>query len=1361
MRTPPTLLNNVKALSLLNRKILYACAFLNDRFDISELSSQLGPNFFESRNSVYELDRCFRSLLAEGFLERDKKNKSYMRLIPEIRFDLIFQAFQENKYDELINLLTNPTVQSRYTMGWYRTTIERESAQFLWALLKGNNVNIKGVLSRVRQYASMEMFEKELASLWDNYLKGNLFFKLNQQSQFWVITHFTQKHIDKLEPLDELREYIQQVIAKGNPIPEFHFLLAEIFLLQGNTEGFLTALKDKNQFAEAQSLQYAHALFKGNGQGVIEGMNNALKQYRKEPDQKGEYFRTLGGLVFLMALLQKRDSASLKQFWTMSKAAAKFNKWAACLSGLSMIAAKQEGDVIRHGAHKSDFYGIAKQPFSYLWRYLTLSWADDDLSNDTVELMYGYALNARKSGYKWLELELLAALSSIDTQYLPEYQALSGKIGYQSIFGVREKLAPWQKSLDALRIMAERSDAENKMTRLVWYVDFEKLDISPREQTRSPKGWNAGKAVALKRLHEGAVDSMTTQDRAVMGALRTQGYYNSLTLDPLVAFPALVGHPLLLLEKSGASVELIRDTVSLIIDKRKDGSFEVALSIPVTQTGFVIEKETPTRYKLYEIDETHVRISQQLGTKKLVIPAEGEKLLGEIAGKLTGVVQVQSELNADMSKLPRVEADDTLRLHILPQGDGFRLEALVKPFKTDPPYFKPGEGRDNIMAEVGGVRMLAVRNLNKEGQNLKDVLQASATLRLDSDGTHEWEYDEPEDCLQILLDLEPLTDKVIIEWPEGQKLKIASRVSMDQLSIRVNKGKDWFEASGELKMDSGQVMSLLEAMRLLDSGPGRFIELSTGEYLVLTSEFRKRLDEMKAWSDQSKGTVRIHALAAPAWEEAASEAAQFIADKSWKERISRLKDARKLQAVVPPDFQADMRPYQEDGFRWMAQLAHWGVGACLADDMGLGKTIQALALLLYRAKQGPSLVVAPPTVARNWISEIQKFTPGLNAILYVGKDRENLLQELGANDLVITSYGLLQSDIELLAVREWNVVVLDEAQSIKNFQAKRSQAAMELQAGFKMITTGTPIENHLGELWNLFQFINPGLLGSLKFFNERYAIPIEKNRDTARRQQLQKLIQPFILRRRKNQVLKELPEKTEITLSVELSPQEAALYEAMRISAVERLSSLKGKGGEKQLQIFAEIMKLRRLCCDPKLVNAQTKVEGSKMAVLAEIVEELREGGHKALIFSQFVGFLEIVRAWVEKEKISYQYLDGSTSQKQREIAIREFQGGKGDLFLISLKAGGVGLNLTAADYVIHLDPWWNPAVEDQASDRAHRIGQEMPVTIYRLVTKGTIEEKIVQLHTDKRDLADSLLEGTDSSGKLSADALLKMLSEV
>jgi SNF2 family DNA or RNA helicase len=312
---------------------------------------------------------------------------------------------------------------------------------------------------------------------------------------------------------------------------------------------------------------------------------------------------------------------------------------------------------------------------------------------------------------------------------------------------------------------------------------------------------------------------------------------------------------------------------------------------------------------------------------------------------------------------------------------------------------------------------------------------------------------------------------------------------------------------------------------------------------------------------------------------------------------------------------------------------------------------------------------------------------------------------------------------------------------------------MQLKAGFRMALTGTPLQNHLGEIWNLFNFINPGLLGNLSYFTDTFV----KSGDESSKKFLKKMITPFILRRTKTAVLDELPPKTEIVKKIQLSDEETAFYEAMRRQSLENLSNA---DESKHLLVLAEITKLRQASCHPRLIDPAIDIPSSKLSTFLDIVDELIENNHRALVFSQFVAHLTIVRQALDKQGINYQYLDGSSSPTERQRSVKDFQNGQGELFLISLKAGGLGLNLTAADYVIHLDPWWNPAVEDQASDRAHRIGQRRPVTIYRLVAEHTIEEKIIQLHHFKRDLAEKLLEGSDLSARLSVHEMVELIRE-
>jgi SNF2 family DNA or RNA helicase len=436
--------------------------------------------------------------------------------------------------------------------------------------------------------------------------------------------------------------------------------------------------------------------------------------------------------------------------------------------------------------------------------------------------------------------------------------------------------------------------------------------------------------------------------------------------------------------------------------------------------------------------------------------------------------------------------------------------------------------------------------------------------------------------------------------------------------------------------------------------------------------------------------------------------------------------------------------------------------------MGLGKTIQALMLLLLHADAGPALVVAPTSVCFNWEREAAKFAPTLKIkriqSITTGagatkKAREKLIGSAKKREVLITSYTLLQQEIALFAAKKYATVILDESQAIKNPESNRAKAAAQLQADFRIAMTGTPIENRVTELWSLFRYLNPGLLGSLKSFEDRFAVPIQRDQSASARNTLRRLVHPFILRRTKSQVLEELPARTEIVREIELSREETALYEAARISALKELQEIKDKdSGQSRLQILAALTRLRQLCCNPRMVLPDSTVESSKLETFREIMEELKENRHKVLVFSQFVKHLEILKAELDEMGISYQYLDGSTPERERQKRVDAFQSGESDAFLISIKAGGSGLNLTAADYVIHTDPWWNPAVEDQATDRAHRIGQTRPVTVYRLITQGTIEEKIVRLHHEKRDIADKLLEGTEQATKLSAEELIEIL---
>lgn len=462
----------------------------------------------------------------------------------------------------------------------------------------------------------------------------------------------------------------------------------------------------------------------------------------------------------------------------------------------------------------------------------------------------------------------------------------------------------------------------------------------------------------------------------------------------------------------------------------------------------------------------------------------------------------------------------------------------------------------------------------------------------------------------------------------------------------------------------------------------------------------------------------------------------------------KLSDFRAIQQVdVPCEFKAELRPYQQSGVNWLQFLREYELDGVLADDMGLGKTVQTLAHLTIEKQQNrmqkPTLIIAPTSLMVNWRLEAEKFSPALKILVFHGDNRHRQADVINSYNLVLTTYPLILRDKDLLLANEFHYLILDEAQFIKNTKSKTTQIVLQLKAKHRLCLTGTPMENHLGELWSLFNFLMPGFLGSSKKFNDFFRKPIEKDNDTEKRSVLANRVKPFMLRRTKDAVVKELPAKTEIIRTVELAGPQRDLYESIRLAMQKKVrDAIKSKGlSRSHIMILDALLKLRQTCCDPKILSiksAQAAHEHSaKINLLMELLPNLVEEGRKVIIFSQFTKMLGVIEDELNKHKISFVKLTGST--KNREKPIQAFQNGEVPVFLISLKAGGTGLNLTAADTVIHYDPWWNPAVEDQATDRAHRIGQDKPVFVYKLIAKGTVEETIQQMQQKKRDLMEGL----------------------
>ncbi|MDD2465048.1 MAG: DEAD/DEAH box helicase [Desulfobulbus sp.] len=1206
--------------------------------------------------------------------------------------------------------------------------------------------------------------------------------------RIFINSYYSQEDDQQALELALDPERLKQM-SKGMRV-ELTFQLVVRLILGGRLDAAQELLRSMRQEVTGDydfGLSAWITLLGGNVQEAISLFGSELKELRQRQGKRNLFLNNLTGPYFIFALLQQGDLASLKQAATLLKllqhqqyeepiaAYSALEAILGSLNGISPESARRALPPLSQNLQHTD------GPSGPLFVAMAIFSISGRLSGKEISVLEQLFTRCQATGLDWAALEYAQLLCRANKETPARHRfidAVTQATGITPLSLAIKIEDQWQKSLRALHLVVE--DATNRQSqssvagqaRVVYMLNFngsgELTDIAPLEQKRNAKGiWSKGRPIALQRLMSGEkLDNLTQADQGLRAAIqRHESYYSGYSFDFNLqqALPALVGHPLLFLADSPTTaVEIIRGEPEFQVVAQKNTVVVHFTPQSLGEERYVLIRETPTRYRLVELNPTHHQMARILGSKGISLPASALSELNTVLSSVASLVPVHSTVPGTAFSVETVPADSQPKAHLLPHGDGLRLEIFVKPLGKGGPYLKPGIGAGTLMADVDGRRCQSERDLKEEQQRAAALVDNLPSLAGLAELEGQWFATDVAEALQLLLELQEAQtrEEVQVEWPEGEKLKVGRTLSFADMHLRVKSSQSWFEVDGEIRVDNERVLDMRRLLDLLTTTPHRFLPLGDGEFVAISSELRKRLDELAAFSDRKGKKLQLHPLAALAMEDFTEQIGQLDAAPQWRQRLEAIREGMAQTPQPPSTLKARLRDYQLEGFQWLARLAHLEFGACLADDMGLGKTIQALTAILHCAGQGPTLVVAPTSVCGNWLVEARRFAPTLQLIVFGGSDRAGLLADLGPFDVVIASYGLLYQESDLLTAVDWQTVVLDEAQAIKNAATKRSQAAMHLKARFRLITTGTPIENHLSEFWTLFNFINPGLLGSKERFNTRFAHPIERMHDREAGRRLKKLVRPFILRRLKTQVLEELPPRTEVMLEVELSPEETALYEALRQQALERIEAEQGTKGGTPMRILAEITRLRQACCHPRLLAPESTLSGSKLNLFGEVVTELLENGHKALVFSQFVGHLALIREYLDAQKIDYRYLDGSTPAKERQREVDAFQSGQGDLFLISLRAGGLGLNLTAADYVLHMDPWWNPAVEDQASDRAHRMGQERPVTVYRLVAKNTIEEKIVRLHAEKRDLADSLLEETDTGATLSADELLRLIRE-
>ncbi|MFM4825491.1 SNF2-related protein [Aeromonas bivalvium] len=881
--------------------------------------------------------------------------------------------------------------------------------------------------------------------------------------------------------------------------------------------------------------------------------------------------------------------------------------------------------------------------------------------------------------------------------------------------------------LNWLQGLGRASGVRKNKEQLVWLLHAEGPELECKIQKQSTKGeWTAGRRVDPALLSSQYAALLDEADWALVRLLP-----RNMNRLPDEVWPVLATHPRLLNAK-GQKLQLALSAPLLQIVAEGDGMRGVLSPAQAGKGAHIV----PLAQDLWQLMLTPPGLLPLLPALSAIPPLPGEGL-ATLQQTLNGIPGLpwHSEVpglegNAELKPWPGLASVE------LDWQEGQLAVRLVTRL-DDAPALALGKGeavvRQGVKESLYWARDLAEEK--REAQWLRNQLP------MDLPGT-EWLL-QGEQALTLVNALPELVERQVrIHWhQDSARLK-----SLDEaaLSLRIERRQDWFQVEGALSLDEHEVLDLRLILRQLAPGQ-RTVQLDEQTSLVLSDKLVERLTMLGAMLDEEQ---RVNTrLAYPLTRLLSVISTQ--GDSAWQ----ALQAEWQQEVDCPPELLTPLRDYQKEGVRWLATLAHHGFGACLADDMGLGKTLQALIVLRMRQQLGPALVVVPKSVVTNWQEEVARFAPELEVITFEpGVDREGQIANARAGQLVLVNYGMLGGLAAALKGRHWASMVLDEAQQIKNAGTQRAKLLFQLDGDFRLALSGTPIENHLGELWSLFTFINPGLLGSLGEFKRRFGKAVK---DPEHMALLRAVISPFILRRLKQQVLTELPDKTEIVHHISLSAEERQLYEATRREVVQQVQSADGRA---LMHVLSGLTRLRRLCCSPSLIMPTWAHSNSKLDEAMALLDEAIDGGHRVLVFSQFVDLLSLLRDRIAKRGWDYCYLDGGCSAKSRQESILRFRNEPVPLFLISLKAGGTGLNLTQADTVLHLDPWWNPAVEDQASDRAHRMGQTQPVTVYRLVCEQTVEEKIVALHDEKRALADGLLSGQSEVKGLDVESLRALL---
>ena len=944
--------------------------------------------------------------------------------------------------------------------------------------------------------------------------------------------------------------------------------------------------------------------------------------------------------------------------------------------------------------------------------------------------------------------------SSVRELLSGEFRSLSHGgtvVPFRPAVKTKERTAKWRSFFDALPTFRERlsSRVASPVPEEILYViegsanrvPAWSVNLAIRGRSRKKNGdWGQPKRLSMDLAHLDAVDPF---DRDTILLLHLQGSSGSVEsehhLRPASAAPMiekLARADRLWLDSPQGGLSLLRwddgPAWSLVIEVRREESGNYRLAGSFTREEAVMALDAAeliipgilvSGQSVSKLEQTDALdwVEPLLKAGSVEIPAEERDALVKRLLHAPAAIRLPEDLATEETS---VVAEPIIRLSRADENAGDLFEARVVFRYRD----REVEFDDHSKAWMDG-RQIIRRDIDRERSSVQRLSQFGFVKTYNLGFT-----------IRSGL-LGPALESLI---RHGWRVEIdQKRVrGADETRTEISTGIDWFDLGGGARFGD-QTVSLPELLTAIERRRP-VIALADGSLGIVPEQWISQFSSIAQIAERTEGVLRFRNQQAVLID-ALLEARATEVDRAFSLQRERIVGAQTAgPATESETFRGRLRPYQQEGLGWLLYLRDAGVGGCHADDMGLGKTVQVLALLdRIGSSERPTLVVAPRSLLFNWKKEAERFTPNLRVLEHHGNERARGTEHFAEYDLILTTYATMRLDIAQLSQVDFEYAILDEAQAIKNASSQIARSVRLLRSRHRLALSGTPIENHIGELWSLFEFLIPGMLGPARWFQRTFAA---KNVTPEKRRLLGNVLRPLILRRTKEQVAPELPSRIEQTLYCELEPEERQQYEELRqFYRASLLETIREKGFDgSKMHVLEALLRLRQAACHPALLGREWDGPSSKLQLLIDELDEVVESGHRALIFSQFTSLLALVRKELDRAGLSYAYLDGTT--RNREEVVEQFQSDAGPpVFLISLKAGGVGLNLTAADYVFLLDPWWNPAVEAQAIDRTHRIGQEKPVVAYRLIARDTVEEKILELQAAKRDLASSVITDENS----------------